>query len=112
MPDLAKRNESGRRAERRTEVFLLNYFWVMKLSVDLDGAVFLVQPTTRSVESMRQQAGFPASVVKSLSCVEEAAVEVSGGRKWGHTIIAGSGTKNGHAAKSATQKAAASDFCG
>lgn len=78
MSDLVKRNESGRRAEHRTEVFLLDHFWVMKLAVDLDGAVFLVQPSTRTVESLNQQIGSrPFAVVRSLSCQEGAEVEIS-----------------------------------
>ncbi len=77
MSDLAKRYEYGRRAERRTEVFLLNDFWVMKLSVDLNGAVFLVQPATPSIESMRKQAGSRSfAAVQSLCCTEGAEIEV------------------------------------
>lgn len=78
MLDLAKRNESGRTAERRTEVFLLTQFWVMKLSVEIDGAVFLVKSPSWSVESKRQQGAFsPTAVVKSLSCLEGDEVGVS-----------------------------------
>ena len=78
MLDLAKRNESGRRAERRTEVFLLNHSWVLKLSVDLDGAIFVAQQGTRTVASVRQQAGFsPSAAVKAMFCPEGAEVEVS-----------------------------------
>ena len=57
MSDLAKRNEYGRKAEYRTEAFLLDQFWVLNLSVDLDGAVFLVRPATRSAVSLHEQAG-------------------------------------------------------
>lgn len=71
MLDLAKRNESGRTAERRTEVFLLSKFWVRKLSVEIDGAVFLVNHASWSVEPKLQKAAFsPAAVVQSLSCSE------------------------------------------
>ena len=77
MSDLAKRNEYGRRAEYQTESFLLDHFWVLKLSVDLDGAVFLVRPATRSAESLHQQAGSQSFVVvHSRAYGEGAEVEV------------------------------------
>lgn len=78
MSDLVKRNELGRRAEHRTGVFLLDHFWVMKLAVELDGALFLVQPPTRTVAPLNQQsASRPFAVVKSMSCQEGAEVEVA-----------------------------------
>jgi hypothetical protein len=42
MSGLAHRNKNGRLAEHRTTAFLLDHFWVLKQSVDLDGAVFFV----------------------------------------------------------------------
>ena len=78
MLDLVKQNEFGRRAEHRTEVFLLDHFWVMKLAVGLDGAVFLVQSSTRTVDSLNQQIrSCRFAVVKSLSCQEGAEVEIA-----------------------------------
>lgn len=78
MSDLAKRNEFGRKAELQTQAVLLDHFWVMKLSADLDGAVFLVQPSTRSVESLLQQTNACSfAVIQSKSCFEHAEVEIS-----------------------------------
>lgn len=79
MSELAKRNDDGRRAESRTEAFLLDRFWVLKLSVDLDGAVFVVQPATRSADSLHQHTTTHSfSVVQSRSYRDGAEVEVAG----------------------------------
>lgn len=78
MSDLAKRNEHGRRAEYRTEGFLLDHFWVFKISVDLDGAAFLVQPATRSAESLHHQTTTqPFAVVQSFAYGAGAEVEIA-----------------------------------
>ncbi len=77
MSGLAKRNESGRLVEHCTEAFLLDHLWALKFSVDLGGAVFLVQSTTRSVESLPQQPSTrPVAVVQSKYCGDTAEAEV------------------------------------
>lgn len=77
MSGLAERNANGRRAEHRTEAFLLNHFWVLKLSLDLDGAVFLAQAPTRTIESLRQPTTVrPVAVIQSKSWEDGVEVEV------------------------------------
>ena len=56
MSDLAKRNENGEQGERRTDAILLNRFWVLKRSADVDGADFLVQIQSDSLQELRQNA--------------------------------------------------------
>jgi len=43
MSDLAKREENGEKGESRTQSILIDSFWVLKRSVDIEGADFLVQ---------------------------------------------------------------------
>jgi hypothetical protein len=79
MSSLAKQNENGRRAEYRTEAFLVDHFWVLKLAVDLDGAVFLARPATRSVESILQPTNaLAAAVIQSKSWEAGLELEVAG----------------------------------
>jgi len=56
MSDLAKREENGKKGERRTDAILLNRFWVLKRSADVDGADFLVQIQSDSLQELRQNA--------------------------------------------------------
>lgn len=78
MSGLAERNAIGRRAEHRTEAFLLDHFWVLKLSLDLDGAVFLAHAPTRTLESLRQPTTVrPVAVIQSKSWEDGAEVEVA-----------------------------------
>ena len=50
-----KREENGKKGEARTEAFLLDSFWTMKRSVDVDGADFLVQEQTNTLEELRER---------------------------------------------------------
>ena len=78
MSGLAERNANGRRAEHRTEAFLLDHFWVLKLSLELDGAVFLAHAPTRTLESLRQPTTVrPVAVIQSKSWEDGAEVEVA-----------------------------------
>ena len=77
MSGLAQRNENGRRAEYRTEAFLLDHFWVLKFSVNLDGAVFLIQTPTRSVESLgTPPVARPVSILLSVFCGSDGTAEI------------------------------------
>lgn len=55
MSDLAKREENGRKGEARTEGFLLDAFWVLRRSADIDGADFLVQEQSDTLEELRER---------------------------------------------------------
>ena len=77
MSGLAHRNKNGRLAEHRTTAFLLDHFWVLKQSVDLDGAVFFVQAATRTAESLGHSSSHrPVAVVQARSWEDGAEVEV------------------------------------
>jgi hypothetical protein len=77
MSALANRNRNGRRAEHRTTAFLLNHFWLLKQSVDLDGAVFLVRAATQSAEALGDSSSHhPFAVVLARYFEEGAEVEV------------------------------------
>ncbi|MDE1483386.1 hypothetical protein KKI90_20390 [Xenorhabdus bovienii] len=56
MSVLAKREENGAKGESLTQSILLSRFWVMKRSADVDGADFLVQRRSDSLEALRQRA--------------------------------------------------------
>lgn len=56
MSDLAKREENGAIGESLTQSILLSRFWVMKRSADVDGADFLVQRRSDTLEALRQRA--------------------------------------------------------
>lgn len=56
MSNLAKREENGAKGESLTQSILLSRFWVMKRSADVDGADFLVQRRSVSLEALRQRA--------------------------------------------------------
>ena len=67
MSDLAKQQENGTKGEARTQAFLLDEFWVLRRSVDVDGADYLVQiqaDTTEELEA-RQYSIQPFGVVQS-----------------------------------------------
>jgi len=49
---LAKQESNGKKGERRTEAILLDKFWVLKRSVDIEGADFLVQIPSDSLEEL------------------------------------------------------------
>ena len=55
MSDLAKREENGNKGETRTQAFLLDSYWVMRRSVDVDGADFLVQEQANTLEELRER---------------------------------------------------------
>lgn len=55
MSELAKREENGKKGERRTESFLLDAFWVLRRSVDVDGADFLIQEQSDTLEELRER---------------------------------------------------------
>lgn len=77
MSGQAQRNENGRRAEYRTEAFLLDNFWVFKFAVNLDGAVFLVQTPTRAVESfVTHSTARPVSLLLSVFCGADGIAEI------------------------------------
>jgi|GEM_PF-5591820 len=77
MSGLAERNDNGRRAEYRTEAFLLDHFWVLKYLVNLDGAVFLIQSPTRSVETLSQPpTAQPVSILLSVFCGADSTAEI------------------------------------
>jgi hypothetical protein len=44
QPVWLKVMEHGAAGEARTKAFLLDRFWVLERSVDIDGADFLIQP--------------------------------------------------------------------
>jgi hypothetical protein len=50
---LAKQNKNGAKGEARTEAVLLDEFWVLRRSVDVEGADFLVQLPSDSLEELR-----------------------------------------------------------
>lgn len=56
MSDLAKREENGAKGESLTQSILLSRFWVLLRSTDIDGADFLVQRRSNSLEALRQRA--------------------------------------------------------
>ncbi|MEN4568886.1 hypothetical protein [Pantoea agglomerans] len=56
MSNLAKQGENGAIGESLTQSILLKRFWVMRRSVDIDGADFLVQRRSDSLEELRQRA--------------------------------------------------------
>ncbi|BDT24068.1 hypothetical protein [Citrobacter freundii] len=56
MSDLAKREENGKKGESLTQSILLSRFWVLLRSTDVDGADFLVQRRSNSLEALRQRA--------------------------------------------------------
>lgn len=56
MSDLAKRDENGKKGESLTQSILLSRFWVLLRSSDVDGADFLVQRRSNSLEELRQRA--------------------------------------------------------
>ncbi|WP_323658537.1 hypothetical protein [Pectobacterium versatile] len=56
MSELAKREENGRSGETLTQSILLSRFWVLKRSADVDGADFLVQRQSDSLEEVRRRA--------------------------------------------------------
>ncbi len=52
---LAKQNTNGAKGEIRTEAILLDEFWVLRRSVDVEGADFLVQLPSGSLEDLRNK---------------------------------------------------------
>ncbi|WP_425930163.1 DUF6166 domain-containing protein [Pseudomonas sp. NyZ201] len=51
---LGKQDGNGKKGESRTEAILLDRFWVLRRSVDVDGADFLVQTAFDSLEELRR----------------------------------------------------------
>jgi len=49
---LAKQEINGKKGEKRTEAILLDRFWVLKRSPDIEGADFLVQIPSESLEEL------------------------------------------------------------
>lgn len=52
MSNLAKREENGAKGEIRTQEILIDYFWVLKRSVDVEGADLLVQIPADSLDEL------------------------------------------------------------
>lgn len=52
MSNLAKKEENGKKGEARTQALLLDSFWVLVRSVDVEGADFLVQIPAESLEEL------------------------------------------------------------
>ena len=52
MSELAKREENGTKGETRTQAILIDYFWVLKRSVDVEGADLLLQIPADSLDEL------------------------------------------------------------
>lgn len=52
MSNIAKKEENGKKGEARTQALLLDSFWVLVRSVDVEGADFLVQIPAESLEEL------------------------------------------------------------
>lgn len=61
----AKQQNNGGKGETRTQGLLLDDFWVLKRSVDVDGADFLVQLPASSIEELRNRHAEAFGVVQA-----------------------------------------------